>query len=668
MKTSARPRALELTQAGYHVFPIPPGSKAPQKGSNGYLGATLDPTPWAAEHEARDGNFGIACGATGIVVIDVDVREDRDGEASWARVTESIDDLGPLVQVDTPHGRHLYWRTGQPVKSRIAWREGIDVKGDGGHVVAPGSTVGGKPYVVHGGGALPYVADLPLLPPWLAELVAGPRTTTRTEGVAGTGVLAGTSAPTGRQGSTPLGEAGVQAALARECELLKTAPEGERNDQLNRSAYNLGQLIGDLLAKEVARKHLTEAAHAAGLGQEETASTIESGLRSGMTNPRPTHGGPLPPGPGAGTWCAVDLTSHTNGTHTPETPTLMTRADGRSLLYPGRTHSIHGEPESGKSLLVQAEIAAQLNRGERILLLDFESDAPAVVQRLRTLGAGEKNINAGLTYVRPEIRPTSAEDVEAWAWLLGQHFTLAVIDGVTEALTMYGASTKDNDDITKWHRELPRAIAQATGAAVVLIDHVTKDQEGRGRFAIGGQAKLAALDGAAYIVDVVEPIGVGLMGTLSLRVGKDRPGGVRGNAGVHRKADRTQEAARITVDATTPGRTHVTFDPPPTAAESRENADEKRTDRIRFDISALLANLGEGEGKSKKDLEDAIKGRSSEIRTAVEELHRYEFIDQSGPTRGGSATFRSRKQYSGHLAPVGGPPGAPSDGPGGSRG
>ena len=46
-----------------------------------------------------------------------------------------------------------------------------------------------------------------------------------------------------------------------------------------------------------------------------------------------------------------------NGTYTPERPGLMPRTDGPCLLYPGRVHSLHGESESGKSLVAQAEAA-----------------------------------------------------------------------------------------------------------------------------------------------------------------------------------------------------------------------------------------------------------------------------------------------------------------------
>lgn len=86
--------------------------------------------------------------------------------------------------------------------------------------------------------------------------------------------------------------------------------------------------------------------------------------------------------------------------------------------------------------------------------------------------------------------------------MLTGRYALAVVDGVTDSLGLFGYSTKDNDDVSAWARELPRRIADRTGAAVVVVDHVTKDADSRGRFAIGWQAKLSGLTGAAYTVEV----------------------------------------------------------------------------------------------------------------------------------------------------------------------
>jgi len=166
-------------------------------------------------------------------------------------------------------------------------------------------------------------------------------------------------------------------------------------------------------------------------------------------------------------------------------------------------------------------------------------------------------------YVRPGANPLLvASEGGAWRQLLAKAYALVVIDGVTDALTMFGHATKDNDGITAFSRDVPRRLADQTGAAVVMVDHVTKDNDSRGRFAIGGQAKMNALTGAAYTVDVAEPLGRGLRGVIVLRVAKDRPGSVRESGGAFRKLDRTQEAARVIIDSGDPESSAVTIQGP----------------------------------------------------------------------------------------------------------
>lgn len=75
--------------------------------------------------------------------------------------------------------------------------------------------------------------------------------------------------------------------LIQECEKIRTANEGERNSQLNKSAFRLGQIVGSgLLRDEVAIRELTRVALQAGLSEDETARTIVSGMSAGVRNPR----------------------------------------------------------------------------------------------------------------------------------------------------------------------------------------------------------------------------------------------------------------------------------------------------------------------------------------------------------------------------------------------
>lgn len=272
-------------------------------------------------------------------------------------------------------------------------------------------------------------------------------------------------------------------------------------------------------------------------------------------------------------WEPQDLASVLNGTHEILEPTMLTRTDGISLLYPGLVHSFHGESESGKSLIVQWLAVLLILAGHDVLYVDHESDKASVVQRLLDLGATAEAIIDHFHYVHPEAGLRSLWDRAAWEVLLARSFTLAVIDGVTDSLGLLGYSTQDNDDIAAWMRLLPKPLAAHTGAAVALIDHVTKDSETRGRFAIGGQAKLAGLTGAGYTVEVTSPLAREEVGEVVLRVAKDRPGFVRAHGATMRK-DRTQEIARITVDSTGPT-ILVTVNPPKVWGQASDTEEEE---------------------------------------------------------------------------------------------
>ena len=248
-------------------------------------------------------------------------------------------------------------------------------------------------------------------------------------------------------------------------------------------------------------------------------------------------------------WWPVNLDDHLNGTHQAiEGDHFRRTHDNVALLYAGRVHSFYGESESGKSWLAQMAAAELISQGQPVAYIDFEAEAADIVNRLQLLGANQNDIRAHLRYIRPDSAYQTTDP--AWQTLTQTPCALIIIDGVGEALTMWGGANKDNDDVWRWMRLFPRALARATGAAVVTVDHVTKDKETRGRFAIGGQAKLSAIDGAAYLIEPIHVLSPGAVGRLTIRVTKDRPGNIRKHAGEWRKLDRTQEAAVAVIDAT----------------------------------------------------------------------------------------------------------------------
>lgn len=137
--------SLSLAAATYaqrfsaHIFPLAPRSKVPHSrlAPNGFLAASVDLSVidrwWKREPDA---NIGIACAASGFVVLDVDPR--NGGDETFNRLQQ---ELGPIpttwTNLTPGHGQHYYLRdcVGEYVSSL---GPGLDVKYRG-YVVAPPS-------------------------------------------------------------------------------------------------------------------------------------------------------------------------------------------------------------------------------------------------------------------------------------------------------------------------------------------------------------------------------------------------------------------------------------------------------------------------------------------------------------------------------------------------
>jgi hypothetical protein len=259
------------------VFPLKPGRKRPRPGLTAWEAkATTDAeriVRWWGAHPSD--NVAIATGPAALAVVDLDVA--RPGEpqpAEWPTAAGGADVLGALAAehgepvpttwtVATPSGgRHLYYRApkaGGPWRNtagRIGWH--IDTRAEGGYVVAAGSVVDGKPYVVVDD-ATP--AELPL---WIARLLRPPAS------------LPPTAPPPtqGRRGGY------AAAALRGELQRVLDARPGQRNAALNRAAWNLARHIATgLLDRPVVEAALWEAGLAVG-GQ--TSAGVRATVRSAI--------------------------------------------------------------------------------------------------------------------------------------------------------------------------------------------------------------------------------------------------------------------------------------------------------------------------------------------------------------------------------------------------
>ncbi|MFD8562134.1 bifunctional DNA primase/polymerase [Streptosporangium canum] len=250
--------ALAAAARGWHVFPVSIGDKPPLKGFTDWeANATTDPEQIRRCWSRAPYNIGIACGPSGLVVIDLDTRkEGQSPPLSWdlPGVNEGADVLavlceraGELLPFETftvrtrRGGTHLYFtapdgsalrNTESDKGNGLGWL--IDTRANGGYVLGPGSYVD-RP---DGTGAYEVLHNVPPapLPPFLfKQLVPLPRPVPQSVRL---------FLPNDRRGAY------LRAALTHELDRVAAAPEGQRNRTLYLAATALGQLVaGGALAE-----------------------------------------------------------------------------------------------------------------------------------------------------------------------------------------------------------------------------------------------------------------------------------------------------------------------------------------------------------------------------------------------------------------------------------
>jgi len=290
--------ALALAKAGLPVFPAAitynPASTSWRKQpciSDWQNKATNDAAliqEWWTQFP--DAAPAIALGKAKMLVIDQDQHGGPDGVANFAKLIEGSDlTIGPIVKT-AGGGKHLFFRqpeTGEPLgNGRGNLPEGIDVRGSGGFVIAPGAVrPDGAVYMPDADS--PDLAEafssvsIPVLPEFLERIIrtrreSAPETKTPDAGPR--------SAPTTRE------SAYARHALNGCVEELENADKGGRNNLLNTVAYRMGRLIGaGWIDRGAVIRSLGEAAKVCGLADEDGLEpvflTIKSGLEAGIKKP-----------------------------------------------------------------------------------------------------------------------------------------------------------------------------------------------------------------------------------------------------------------------------------------------------------------------------------------------------------------------------------------------
>lgn len=221
------------------------------------------------------------------------------------------------------------------------------------------------------------------------------------------------------------------------------------------------------------------------------------------------------------TWGRVDLSEALAAEREPVAPTIGTLQDGAGIFYAGRVNGIAGEPAGGKTWVALLVAAQEIARGQYAMFIDMEDDAAAAVDRLRLLGVADEGIRNQLIYVQPQEKFGKAARSLVTDLVCAHRPSIVIIDSTGEALAIDGVRPNADDEVAEWFARLPRRLSRL-GPAVVVLDHVAKVEAGR--WPIGSQRKLAAINGAQYTAHAVEPFSREEFGHSLLVVSKDRPG------------------------------------------------------------------------------------------------------------------------------------------------
>ena len=163
--------------------------------------------------------------------------------------------------------------------------------------------------------------------------------------------------------------------------------------------------------------------------------------------------------------------------------------------------------------------------GKDIIYFDPEDTPVGFLNRLVGLGFELTDENIARIHYLHDPSPDDINAAIKFAEANREQISLVVYDGLAEGMAGEDLDEDKAGDTLKFLRKRLRPFAEL-GAAVVILDHVTKDAGGRGRFSRGSGAKIGHYDGVTYSIRLVTPYNPIVAGRVELKVAKDRNGGI----------------------------------------------------------------------------------------------------------------------------------------------
>lgn len=328
-------------------------------------------------------------------------------------------------------------------------------------------------------------------------------------------------------------------------------------------------------------------------------------------------------GDGPNSWTPVENPASFDDITPLPPPSILTRDDGKALLYPGAINGLHGESGEGKSWLAKLAAGREMAGGRHVLYVDHEDAYQQVTSDLVDLGFDYAQFREFWHYIAPEeplITKQLAFTAGGLEYLTAlEHWrpSLVVLDGVTDGMNLHSLSPSENDDYATW-RKVALSPAAKVGAAVLTVDHVTKNN-GKG-YAIGAQHKRAGMTGGSYEVKVVTPYSRGHDGMFKVICRKAKRGHWRKGEVVAECHVTSHEDGSLTIDVR------------PAAAGTSDDGETWAPTYLMDRVSEWMeAHPGE---HTLTDVRGGVKGRAEWVDVAIETLVEHGYMTRRVQGRG----------------------------------
>ena len=480
----------------------------------------------------------ITTGGNDLLVVDLDVKKGKNGNWEWdAIIRENNFDWSgcPLVRTTTG-GHHIYFRQreGELIGCSVSSvASGIDLRGIGGYVIAPGAVLnnGLTYHLVRGD-----MASIPTLPGDIHSILTS-RLNSNKRGIPSP-MLDGAQPTSPSVGEIGARETAYAATALKEnaAQLVAKLPGSGRNAALNGVAYRMGRLAGaGWIERHVVEEALRKASEANGYvakdGPQAAQKTFESGFRSGLEDPHPPLaddpvGGfigdvfhadlpgpsrsPSPTGKTAAAFAAGPIIRRVS-----DVPAERIEWQWKSRIAVGKLSIIAGDPGLGKSQLTTF-LAGKVTTGGQwpndeghatpgsVIILTCEDGIGDTVRpRLEAAGANLEKVNVidGVRTDRGERRSFSIKqnmaDLAKALTEIGD-VILVVIDPITAYLD--GTDTHKTGDVRAALAPLQDVAAQHR-VAVVAVSHLNKNSgNGKSISAITGSNAFVAASRTTFLV------------------------------------------------------------------------------------------------------------------------------------------------------------------------